>query len=196
MILLPNAPQPIFPGIYSRVSSQYGWIRETLCQYSQKAPTIFKCDETSSSNFTGLEFPSEDDESDEFPYVTVEISLGDKPEEFSWMVSPLHSGKKSSQVAATIPSGFYSGYSNYTFHHKLKLSHDNFYRISLHDSGGGMKGYVAVYRGKALMTNLIMHEQLFHDENGATVTRSDHAFYTGLNPQNFFSLKIKVRCLE
>lgn len=195
--MLTNESQPIFPGIYSRVSSQYGWIRETVCQYSQTAPTIFKCDEISSSNFTGLGFLSEDDESDEFPYVTLEVSLDEKPEEFSWVVSPLISGRKSSQVAATIPPRFYSGYPNYTFHHKLQLSHDNFYRISLRDSlGDGMKGYVAVYRGKALLSNLIMHEQLFHGENGATTTRSDHGFYTGLNPQNFFSLKIKVRRLE
>jgi hypothetical protein len=176
------------------VSSQYEWIRETVCQYSQTAPTSFQCDATS-SNVTGVGFLSDEDESDEFQsYVTLEISLDEKPEEFSWIVSPFLSGKNINQVAATIPPGFYSGYSNYTFHHKIQVSHDHFYRISLRDSlGDGMMGYVAVYRGMALMSNLIMHEQLFYDKNRANTKRLDHAFYTGLVPQNYFSLKIKVR---
>ena len=122
--------------------------------------------------------------------------MDEKPEEFSWMVSPLLSGKNSSQVVAAIPTGFYSGYSNFSFHHKLQVSHDSFYRISLRDSfGDGMKGYVAVYRGPALMSNLIMYERSFYDENRASVKRLDHAFYTGIDPQSYFSLKIKVRNL-
>lgn len=194
LISLPTTPQPIFPGIYSRVSSQYEWIRGTVCQYSHTAPTSFNCDETINYNFTGVGLLSDDNESVGLqPYVTLELSLDEKPEEFSWVVSPLLPGRPMNQLVAIVPPGFYSGFSNYTFHHKLLVSQDNFYRISLRDSfGDGMKGYVAVYRGKALMTNLIMHERLFYDENRANMTL-DHAFYTGRDPQNFFSLKIKVR---
>jgi hypothetical protein len=179
------------------VSSQYEWIRGTVCQYSHTAPTSFNCDETINYNFTGVGLLSDDNESVGLqPYVTLELSLDEKPEEFSWVVSPLLPGRPMNQLVAIVPPGFYSGFSNYTFHHKLLVSQDNFYRISLRDSfGDGMKGYVAVYRGKALMSNLIMHERLFYDENRATATRLDHAFYTGRDPQNYFSLKIKVRRL-
>ena len=97
-------------------------------------------------------------------------------------------------MIATVPPGFYSGYSNYTLHHKLQLNADQFYRISLRDSfGDGMKGYVAMYRGKALLSNLIMMERNFHDEARTDFKRLDHAIYTGENPPSFFTLAIKVR---
>lgn len=33
-----------FPGVYSRVSAAYRWIREQVCKYSSDAPSSFECD--------------------------------------------------------------------------------------------------------------------------------------------------------
>ncbi len=97
-------------------------------------------------------------------------------------------------MIATVPPGFYTGYSNYTFHHKLQLNADQFYRISLRDSlGDGMRGYVAMYREEALLSHLIMMEREFYDDSRTDFKRLDHAIYAGENPPSFFTLSIKVR---
>jgi hypothetical protein len=182
--------QPIFPGIYSRVSSQYDWIRETVCQHSREAPDSFGC----SGGINGTGPPQEEEvEFGGEPYLTLEVSLDEQPEEFSWILSSL-SGEGGARMIATVPPGFYAGYSRYTFHHKIQVNPNQFYRISLRDSfGDGMKGYVAVYRGKALLSNLIMMERQFFDEARTDFKRLDHAIYAGENPPSFFSLEIKVR---
>lgn len=124
--------------------------------------------------------------------MTLEVSLDEQPEEFSWLVSTIKG--ENSQMLATIPPGFYSGYANYTFHHKLQVNPDQFYRISLRDTfGDGLKGYAAVYRGSVpILSSLIMYERLFYDADRTDVKRIDHAFYTGKEPLNYFSLSIKV----
>jgi len=175
---------PTFPGVYSRVSSQYDWIRETVCSQSLSAPESFDCGESSGPN---LGFPLKDESDGSKSYVTLEVSLDEQPEEFSWIVSNLSS--QSSNMVATIPPGFYTGYKNYTFHHKLEVNPDQFYRFSLRDTfGDGMKGYAAVYRGSVpILSNLIMYE---HYEDKTDVKKIDHAFYTGKQPPVIFSLSI------
>lgn len=177
-----------FPGVYSRVSSQYDWIRETVCSQSLSAPESFECDKSGGSNGTVAGFSlTEDDDDESKSYVTLEVSLDEQPEEFSWLVSNLST--QSSQMVATIPPGFYSGYTNYTFHHKLEVNPNQFYRISLRDTfGDGLKGYAAVYRGSVpILSALIMYE---HYQDMTDVKRIDHAFYTGKDPTSFFSLAI------
>jgi len=180
---------PTFPGVYSRISSQYEWIRETVCEHSLSAPEDFECGESGGSN-AGLSL-FEDDADDSKSYVTLEVSLDEQPHEFSWMVSTLTG--QSDKLIATIPPGFYSGFKNYTFHHKLEVNPDQFHRISLRDTfGDGLQGYVAVYRGTVpILSHLIMYERLFHDKDRSDFNRVDHAFYTGLTPPNYFSLAIK-----
>lgn len=184
---------PTFPGVYSRVSSQYEWIRESVCTHSVSAPDSFECEESSGSGGAGAGFPimEEDNDDPNKSYVTLEVSLDEQPSEFSWMVSTL-SGQ-SSQLVAAIPPGFYSGYANYTFHHKLQVGPNQFYRISLRDTfGDGLKGYTAVYRGSVpILSNLIMYERLFYDKDRTDVKRIDHAFYTGKEPPAYFSLAIR-----
>lgn len=181
---------PTFPGVYSRVSSQYEWIRRTICLHSSEPPEIYDCGEISDEGGTaGPVFPMLEDDGSRSS-VTLEVSLDEQPHEFSWMVSTL-SGK-SGQMVSAVPPGFYSGYKNYTFHHKLEVNPDQFYRISLRDSfGDGLKGYVAVYRGVPILSNLIMYERLFYDEDSTDIKRKDHAFYTGKDPLSYFSLQIR-----
>lgn len=183
---------PIFPGVYSRISSQYEWIRKTTCQHSSLATEGFECNDTDDESSAGFAMSEEDEEEidESQTYVTLEISLDDQPQEFSWMVSTL--AGTSSQMIATVPPGFYSGYTSYTFHHKLLVNDGQFYRISLRDTfGDGLKGYVAVYRGTVpILSHLIMYERLFYDEDRTDFKRIDHAFFTGSVPPNYFSLAI------
>ena len=191
-LLMQKPKQPMFPGVYSRISSQYEWIRKSVCKHSGSPPDAFNCDGLSpdESESAAPAFPLPQDDEDEASSVTLEVSLDEQPEEFSWLVSTIKGAN--SQMVAAIPPGFYSGYTNYTFHHKLKVEPDSFYRISLFDKfGDGLKGYVAVYRGSVpILSNLITYERLFYDKDRTDLKRIDHAFYTGKEPKNVFSLEI------
>ncbi len=167
------------------MSSQYNWIRENVCCHTSYPRDDFECDKVNCDE-SGGGFTLEEDTDDPSTYVTIEVSLDEQPEEFSWMVTTLNG--YNDQVVATVPPGFYTGYSNYTFHHKIKVGPNRFYKISLRDTfGDGLKGYVAVYRGgRPILSHLIMYERLFTDTK-----KIDHAFYTGKEPSNYFSLAIQ-----
>eukprot|EP00804_Cyclotella_cryptica_P020213 CCRYP_010909-RB/>CCRYP_010909-RB protein AED:0.05 eAED:0.05 QI:308/1/1/1/0.66/0.57/7/705/511 len=189
---------PIFPGVYSRVSSQYDWIKETVCEHSVAPPESFGCKGGAGGTNNGTSAESLEGEV-ETSMVTVEVRLDEQPNEFSWIASTLNGGGYSNnQVVASLPSGFYGGHSNYTFQHKIPVRPNQFYRISLRDKfGDGLKGYVAVYRGSVTTTgNLIMYEPSFYDQDSGGKMRLDHAFYSGTAPRAFLSLAInfdKVR---
>ena len=180
---------PIFPGVYSRISSQYEWIRETVCNHTSYAPESFQCGNSGGAG--GSAFLQDDAPPDGKKYVTLEVSLDEQPEEFSWVVSTIEG--ESSRMVASVPPHFYAGYVNYTFHHKLEVNPNQFYRISLRDKfGDGLKGYVAVYRGSVpILNNLIMYESLFYDKDSTDNKRIDHAFYTGEFTPAYFSLAIR-----
>lgn len=174
----------MFPGVYSRVSSQYQWIRDTVCEHTTVPPEVFDCGEASGS---GVQFPLlEGDYDKSKTYVTLEVSLDEQPEETSWMVTTL-SGQPG-HLVATVPPNFYAGYTNYTFHHRIEVEPDQFYRLSLRDSfGDGLKGYAAVYRGSVpILSNLITYENLFVGSK-----KVDHAFFTGKEPLSYYSLVLQ-----
>ena len=71
-----------------------------------------------------------------------------------------------------------------------------------------MDGYVAAYRGNAILSNLLMMERTFHSSPGSSSSSSsgvdetttaatssfykvDHAIYMGINPTSYFTLAIK-----
>ena len=179
--------------MYARISSQYQWIRENVCRHSNSAPDSFDCDSlTGGGDDTDAGFPIlEEDANDDKSYVVLEISLDDEPQEFSWIVTSMASQTK--QLVASIPPGFYTGYSNYTFHHKLQVNPDGFYRLSLRDVfGDGMNGYIAVYQGSIpILSNLMLYEKTFYDADRTDFNRIDHAFFTGKVPPNYFTLQLK-----
>lgn len=180
--------------MYSRISSQYDWINEIVCEHSVDPPESFGC--TGGGNNSTS---TADEESDDVAVVTVEVRLDEQPKEFSWIVSTLNGGGYSSnQLVASLPSGYYHGYSNFTFQHKLHVKPNQFYRMSLRDKfGDGLRGYVAVYRGSVATTgNLIMYEPSFYDGDNGGMKRSDYGFFSGKETESFLSLAInfdKVR---
>jgi secreted trypsin-like serine protease len=178
-----------FPGVYSRVSSQYEWIQMGVCKHSISPPANFNCDDVD-INATAAQYnPVSVEEDDQYKsFLTLEISLDAQPQEFSWTLTNMN-GK----VIASIPPMFYYGYANYTFHHRVGVERDQFFKINLRDqSGDGLKGYVAIYRGGApILSNLIMYDNVFRGSAVKEVATKDHAFYAGKEPPNYFSLVIK-----
>ena len=185
---------PNFPGVYARISAQYQWIRESICRHSNSAPESFDCASLGQDDSDADTGPIlEEDPNDGKSYVVLEVSLDDRPQEFSWVVSTLTSPGQPSQMVSSLPPGFYTGYPNYTFHHKLQVNPDSFYRISLRDTfGDGLSGYAAVYRSSIpILSNLILYESGFYDKDRTDLNKVDHAFYTGKDPIHYFTLRIK-----
>ncbi len=177
-----------FPGVYSRVSSQYEWIRIEVCKHSL-APTSFNCDDLDASSMAAQYYPVSVEDEDQYKsFVTLEVSLDAQPQDFSWAVTNLETGK----VISSIPPMFYYGYANHTFHHKVRVQPDQFFKISLRDeSGDGSKGFAAIYRGGApILSNLIMYDNVFRGDAVKGLTTKDHAFYVGTEPPNYLSLVI------
>lgn len=158
-----------------------------VCEHSVAPPESFGCTGGGNNNTS---FEAEDGSA---AFITVEVRLDEQPKEFSWIVTTLNGGGFSSnQVVASLPSGYYHGYSNYTFQHKVQVKPSQFYRMSLRDKfGDGMKGYVAVYRGSVPTTgNLIMYEPSFYDADAGDKLRSDYGFFSGKEIGAFLSLAI------
>ena len=179
-----------FPGVYARVSSQYEWIRMGVCQHSLSPPASFNCDDLDTSNTTGAQYYPLEDEDQSKSFVTLEVSLDTKPEDFSWALTNLETGK----VISSIPPMFYHGFANHTFRHKVGVEPDQFFKISLRDKNGdGSRGYAAIYRGGApILSNLIMYDNVFRGDGTEGLTTKDHAFYVGTEPpKNYLSLVIK-----
>lgn len=179
-----------FPGVYSRVSSQYEWIRMGVCQHSLSPPASFNCDDLDANSMAAQYYPVSVEDEDQYKsFVTLEVSLDAQPQDFSWAVTNLETGK----IISSIPPMFYYGYANHTFHHKVKVQPDQFFKISLRDeSGDGSKGFAAIYRGGApILSNLIMYDNVFRGGAVKGLTTKDHAFYVGTEPPNYLSLVIK-----
>ena len=164
-----------------------------VCENSRNPPKSFGCKEGGNNNSAS---ESDDDGSSS---VIVEVRLDEQPKEFSWIISTLNGGGHSSnQVVASIPSGYYHSYANFTFQHRVVVKPNQFYKMSLRDKfGDGLKGYVAVYRGNVpTIGNLCMFEPSFYDADSGGKTRSDYGFFSGKDAESFLSLAInfdKVR---
>lgn len=178
-----------FPGVYSRVSSQYDWIRMEVCKHSLSPPASFNCDDLDASSMAAQYYPVSVEDEDQYKsFVTLEVSLDAQPQDFSWAVTNLETGK----VISSIPPMFYYGFANHTFHHKVRVQPDQFFKISLRDeSGDGSKGFAAIYRGGApILSNLIMYDNVFRGDAVKGLTTKDHAFYVGTEPPSYLSLVI------
>ena len=180
-----------FPGVYSRVSTQYEWIRFEVCRHSVSPPDNFNCDDldlnATASQYSPISI--DDDGMLDKSFVTLEVSLDKMPHDFSWSLTNLVTGN----VLSSVPPMFYHGYANHTFHHRVAVEPDQFFKISLRDEeGSGSRGYFAIYRGGApILSNLIMYDNVFRGAAAKGLTTKDHAFYTGTEPPNYFSLVIQ-----
>ncbi len=83
-----------FPGVYSRMSSQMNWIKETVCKWAESPPDYFGCKKKSREN------KNEEDMGKRS--VTVDIMLDRFPKETGWLIRT-----KNGKSIAYIPIGGY-----------------------------------------------------------------------------------------
>jgi len=129
----------IFPGIYARISNEYDWIRNIVCEWAENPPESFEC--------PNLEPETEVNEGDNLQIpVTMEIRLDRYSSETGWL---LKSGQGSYAYA---PLGVYKGSENQIVLSTVDLDADKDYTLIMLDSfGDGINfdgGYYRLWRGK------------------------------------------------
>lgn len=70
-----------FPGVYSRISEEFDWITEQVCDLSNDPPDYFNCTTTDSQQQQDEQLLAEVTQD-----VTVVVELDDKPQETAWMM--------------------------------------------------------------------------------------------------------------
>jgi trypsin len=126
----------IFPGVYSRVSRQYDWIRDQVCELAESPPDSFDCQKATPP----------DNSNDQKRAVTVEIFLDRFPKETGWLIRS-NTGKS----IAYIPVGGYKGLETKKEKHivaKVELAVEQKYDFIMLDSYGDVSSIsidIAIY---------------------------------------------------
>jgi len=132
---------PVFPGIYSRISSQYNWIKSVVCDMAEKPPPAFGCSK---------------DYSPEGPTrpVTLELSLDRFPGETGWILR-----RSDGKSVAYFEIGGYMNTSEKLVITVLQLEVNKSYSLTMLDGyGDGLKfdnGYYKLWLGDPYIHGLI-----------------------------------------
>jgi hypothetical protein len=111
----------VFPGVYSRVSNQYTWIKEQVCDLSIKPPPEFECDAPTLPPAQDLQ-------------VTIAVTFDDFPDEITMMIID-DTGFGVTLVEFPINS-FADVNPQTTFYHTLNVKERSTYTFIINDSGG------------------------------------------------------------
>ena len=134
-----------FPGLYSRVSNQFDWIRNTLCEMSDMPPDYLNC--TQREPYTvGMS-----------TNITVEIKFDYFSAEVGWLIQSISDG----HIVKYVSIGTYkrATYANKVIKETVQVDFDKEYRFVLFDKGSnGLcciygKGKYSVYHSMSLSSN-------------------------------------------
>lgn len=120
---LSGCADPIFPGMYSRISSQYQWIQNRVCIWSESPPAYFGCP----PRLKNGDKPRRP--------VTVDIMLDRFPKETGWLIRD-----EFGETIAYVGIGDYHGVENKHVITTILLKEDTTYEFIMLDAyGDGLK---------------------------------------------------------
>ena len=157
-----------FPGVYARVSNQWQWIRDTVCELSVDPPADFGCNPPSS--VTGYDT----NERIKQP-IYVRIKFDDYPSEQGFLISSLDDGR----IHAYHPIGSFKVDPFGLFEEIIELPFDAAYKFVYLDDGGDGFGFTI-----RQISNFRVH--LGSDRTGQLLVSGDGDF--GFYSQNIFVL--------
>ena len=185
-----------FPGVYSRISAQYNWIREQVCGHSDEPPAYFQC--TEDMKFTPPPTPSPPTMKPTTPMPThsplpdgrkrllVVVTLDQFPEDTGWRLASLDE----QEVIFDIPRGTYDQkQKGQRLEYDFEVDGEKFYELKVSDVfADGFTGTIDVYDGALISSETtLVHEPGFSQKSGSEVR---HAFYVGDNPPNYLTLQL------
>eukprot|EP00804_Cyclotella_cryptica_P004264 CCRYP_013466-RH/>CCRYP_013466-RH protein AED:0.41 eAED:0.37 QI:0/-1/0/1/-1/1/1/0/217 len=180
---------PDFPGVYSRISSQYAWLRSTICTNSNSPPSYLGCSgaSLSSAQSNPAPTPSPITQQDTEGLITIFVETDPlNPQDLGWELSSVSDGETVDSRAI----GFYANKYKEAFRHEVLVDPEQFYKLTIYDKkGDGFLGYVAVFKGRSyVMSDVLVLEPGFSSVSGKSVT---HGFYVGSSPSRILTLDLK-----
>ncbi len=193
-----------FPGVYSRISSQYQWIEEQVCTWSMDPPANFDCSGTPTVQTTSptpsqthnptpspsetitpvptlplTSHPTRSPLPDGQKKLLIKIELDDNPSDTGWKISSFPDDRMLLEVAV----GEYDpSNADQDFEYELVVDSEKFYLLTIYDvSGDGFAGQITVFEDMKKLA----HEPGFTDVSGTEV---HHGFYAGESPERLVML--------
>jgi len=173
----------IVPGVYSRMSEIFPWLRETICKSSKAAPAYLSCN---TLNVPIAVVPSPAPPSSSSPgMLTFYIRTDTTPEDTGWELRTVPDNK----IVASRPMGYYNQQQTEILEKEI-VEPEKFYRLVIYDRDrDGFQGVMAVYKGQSTArADLLVLEPGFSSKSKDSVS---HGFYAGDNPANVLTLDVK-----
>ena len=121
-----------FPGVYSRISSQYDWMRNTICENSMSPPEYLNCDPISTGGgITNEPTPSPVTAQQLKGLITIFVETDPtNPEDLGWELTSVPDG----EVVQSAPVGYYAGRFQEALMHEVIVDPENFYKLTIYDN--------------------------------------------------------------
>ncbi len=180
--------------VYSRVSAQYDWIRNTVCEMSRDPPRWYDCPTPSPVPVTPS--PSRSPIPHNKVQLLIDIELDEYPEETGWMLSTLTENDEdgedaSEEVVYAKPIGGYAGSDAGTvLQYRVLVDAEGWYNLTIYDSAGnGFAGTLNVDldTGVQSESRSLVKEPGFTEVSGNAV---NYAMYVGSSPPRFLTLNL------
>lgn len=173
----------IVPGVYSRTSAMFPWLREIICKKSNAAPSYLFCN-TINVPIAVVPSPAPPSSSSS-GVLTFYIKTDTSPEDTGWELRSVPGNK----IFASRPMGYYTKQQTEIFE-KVVVEPESFYRLIIYDRDkDGFQGIMSVYKGESTAkADLLVLEPGFSSKSRDSVS---HGLYVGDSPPNVLTLDIK-----
>mmetsp|Transcript_14259 Transcript_14259/g.29382 ORF Transcript_14259/g.29382 Transcript_14259/m.29382 type:complete len:928 (+) Transcript_14259:134-2917(+) len=185
-----SCADPSFPGVYARLSSQYYWLKDSICQNSNSPPEYLDCDPNDGPGgvtITEAPTPSPISAEELEGLITIFVQTDPvSPEDLGWELSSVPDG----EIIESAPVGYYAGMYQEALMHEVIVDPENFYRLTIYDDkSDGFLGFMTVFRGRSYVTaDTLVLEPGFSSISGPSV---DHGFYVGDDPPMTLTLDLE-----
>lgn len=179
--------------MYSRVSAQYDWIRNTVCEMSRDPPRWYDCPTPPPVPVTPS--PSRSPISHDKLQLSIDIELDEYPEETGWVLSTLpdNDGEDASaeEVVYAKPIGSYAAAdAGAVLQYRVLVDAEGWYNLTIYDSAGnGFAGTLDVEldAGVQSESRSLVKEPGFTEVSGNAV---GYAMYVGSSPPRYLTLNL------
>ncbi len=182
--------------MYSRVSAQYDWIRNTVCEMSRDPPRWYDCPTPSPVPVTPS--PSRSPIPHDKLQLSIDIELDEYPEETGWVLSTLPDNDdedgvdaSSEEVVYAKPIGSYAASdAGAVLQYRVLVDAEGWYNLTIYDSAGnGFAGTLDVEldAGVQSESRSLVKEPGFTEVSGNAVS---YAMYVGSSPPRYLTLNL------
>jgi hypothetical protein len=175
--------------VYSRISSQYSWLKSTICSNSASPPAYLGCTSSSGASVVSSKPPTASPitQQELEGLITVFVETDPyNPQDLGWELSSVADGT----IIDSRSTGYYANQYQEAVRHEVIVDPEQFYKLTIYDQAGdGFLGYMAVFKGRSyFMADVLVLEPGFSSVSGNSV---GHGFYVGSSPERTLTLDLQ-----